>query len=237
MFSLSHRSATKQSGGREVHDAFSRTLVLAPHCDDETLGVGGLIYRLRAEGAAVRVVVMLNASVQYISGLQASADRLRKEFEGACRVLGVEDRCVEEEGGVSDYELVGRIDRHLLDYKPTALLWSYPSHHQHHQRLNDACRAALRLNEGTLRLRLAATYEYPHLFPNFPVSDHLFLVDISGAPFRAKIDALDAYEIQIGVRESWSPLSKKSVEALARWRGSLAGIEHAEALHLVKWVL
>lgn len=217
---------------------FGRTLVLAPHCDDETLGVGGLIHRLRSGGSSVRIVVALNAAVRYVSGLDATADRLRLEFEAACRVLGVNDYCVEEERRAeTDYQLVGRIDRHIADYQPTAIVWPFPSHHQHHQRLNAACRAALRLNANTRGLRFAATYEYPHLFPNFPDTNHLFLVDISGSAFGAKMAALDAYQIQIGVRERWSPLSKENVEALARWRGSLAGIEHAEALHLVKLVL
>ena len=222
----------------DVGAMFSRTLVLAPHCDDETLGVGGLIHRLRSGGSAVRIVVALNAAVNYVSGFNATAATLRREFEKACRVLGVDDYCVEEEDGAeTDYDLIGRIDNHIAVFRPTAVVWPFPSHHQHHQRLNTACRAALRLNGSTRNVRFAATYEYPHLFPNFPDTNHLFLADISGAAFDAKMTALDAYEIQIGVREAWSPLSKRSVEALARWRGSLAGIDHAEALHLVKLVI
>lgn len=37
-----------------------RVLVFAPHCDDETLAVGGIIQRARAAGAEVRVVFMTN---------------------------------------------------------------------------------------------------------------------------------------------------------------------------------
>ncbi len=40
--------------------AHDRLLVLAPHCDDETLATGGLIQQARAAGAAVQVVIVTN---------------------------------------------------------------------------------------------------------------------------------------------------------------------------------
>ncbi|MGE5653745.1 MAG: PIG-L deacetylase family protein [Bacillota bacterium] len=39
---------------------YDRILVIAPHCDDETLGAGGLIARALSEGAQVRVVIITN---------------------------------------------------------------------------------------------------------------------------------------------------------------------------------
>ncbi|MBI3944821.1 MAG: PIG-L family deacetylase [Armatimonadetes bacterium] len=39
-------------------DARSRILVVAPHCDDETLGCGGLLHYATRRGSAVRVVVV-----------------------------------------------------------------------------------------------------------------------------------------------------------------------------------
>jgi hypothetical protein len=40
--------------------ATDRLLVIAPHCDDETLGAGGTIAQARRQGLAVRVVFMTN---------------------------------------------------------------------------------------------------------------------------------------------------------------------------------
>lgn len=37
-----------------------RVLIFAPHCDDETLGCGGVISRLVEEGVPVRVVMLTN---------------------------------------------------------------------------------------------------------------------------------------------------------------------------------
>src|SRR5437764_4809009 len=41
-------------------DARSRILVLAPHCDDETLGAGGYMAMAARLGARVRVVMLTN---------------------------------------------------------------------------------------------------------------------------------------------------------------------------------
>src|SRR4051794_11848350 len=40
--------------------ARARLLVLAPHCDDETLGVGGTMAQAAGAGARVRVVLVTN---------------------------------------------------------------------------------------------------------------------------------------------------------------------------------
>ena len=47
------------STGPTFH-AHDRLLIIAPHCDDETLGAGGTIAAARRAGAAVRVVFMTN---------------------------------------------------------------------------------------------------------------------------------------------------------------------------------
>ena len=37
-----------------------RVLIVAPHCDDETIGCGGTISRLVHEGVSIRVVIVTN---------------------------------------------------------------------------------------------------------------------------------------------------------------------------------
>ena len=54
-----HASAPRQTPPPTiVVDADTRLLVVAPHPDDETLGAGGLMQRVREAGAAVRVVYL-----------------------------------------------------------------------------------------------------------------------------------------------------------------------------------
>lgn len=80
-----------------------RLLVIAPHCDDETLGAGGLMSQARRAGADVHVVVISNGDgfrvgvqSEYKTLRVAPADYVRYayhrqgESRAAMRVLGVE---------------------------------------------------------------------------------------------------------------------------------------------------
>lgn len=68
-------------------------LVVAPHPDDETVGVGALIARKRAAGTAVDVVVVTDGrhgqSSRYVSPAELAALR-EAETIAACAMLGVE---------------------------------------------------------------------------------------------------------------------------------------------------
>lgn len=83
-----------------------RLLVLAPHCDDETLGVGGTIAAARARGAAVRVVFLTNGDSSIATQIAEDARFLRRntfrqlvhtrqrEAVAAMHTLGVEEKDV-----------------------------------------------------------------------------------------------------------------------------------------------
>ncbi|MDH7485651.1 MAG: PIG-L family deacetylase [Anaerolineae bacterium] len=61
-------------------EGYHRLLVLAPHCDDETLGAGGLIQAALREGMGVRVVIV-TACDGYRSAAMAQFRRLRLRSE------------------------------------------------------------------------------------------------------------------------------------------------------------
>jgi LmbE family N-acetylglucosaminyl deacetylase len=68
------------------------TLVFSPHYDDETLGAGGAILKLRQLGAPVYIIFMTDGSrshAQSMDGIQLSALR-HQEGLSAAAVLGVE---------------------------------------------------------------------------------------------------------------------------------------------------
>ena len=53
-----------------------RVLVFAPHPDDETLGAGGLIQRVQAQGGTVRVVFVTNGDA-YVDGVRREVRRMQ----------------------------------------------------------------------------------------------------------------------------------------------------------------
>ena len=68
------------------------SIVFAPHPDDEVLGCGGTILRLRDAGAPVRIVFMTDGATSHARFMAADALRERREAEAlaAAASLGVE---------------------------------------------------------------------------------------------------------------------------------------------------
>src|SRR5262245_4109598 len=75
-----------------------RVLVIAPHADDETMGVGGTIVRHAREGDSVRVAVITGHGAVARPPLwpRSAGDRVREEARAACRLLGVAELVFEE---------------------------------------------------------------------------------------------------------------------------------------------
>src|SRR5258705_13735298 len=74
-----------------------RVLVIAPHADDETLGVGGTIARRAAEGHEVHVAVVTGHGADpHPLWPRSLWDRIRAEARRAMEVLGVRELHFEE---------------------------------------------------------------------------------------------------------------------------------------------
>lgn len=86
------------AGDRLLHQ-FGATVVIAPHPDDESLGCGGTIARLRQAGYPVHVIFVSDGSMSHPQSKQYPADKLRqlRETEAleALRMLGVEADAVQ----------------------------------------------------------------------------------------------------------------------------------------------
>ena len=63
----------------------TRLLVIAPHPDDEVLGAGGLMQRVKATGGAVRVVYLTDGD-GYPGGRQGRGSRRSADREGLPRI-------------------------------------------------------------------------------------------------------------------------------------------------------
>lgn len=220
---------------------FSRTLIITPHCDDETIGCGGLISELSDKGNAVQVLIVTthHNSFNYNVGRVVSNDERLEETYNAINILNPTAKVIQldgfEDGRLDTCDkksLITQLDRHILEFKPTAVLFPYSSHHQDHQIVYQASVAALRPTVATNFIRVKAMYEYPYVnswSSNLNPNSKLY-VPLSGDSIEKKKKALQAYKSQL-VRDPRDILDVSSIITLAKVRGTEIGQDYAEAFY------
>ena len=219
-------------------------LVIAPHADDETLGMGGTIARLAGEGKHVTVAVMTGpGDGPHPIWPNESWNVVRAEAEEACALLGVRDLIFENlpAACLTDIpvhavnrtvsSVIRRVDPEEL-YLPF-----YHDLHQDHAALAYAgiVHARPYLAAGR-KIRLMAMYETPtetHLFPAQlqPAFVPTMWVDVT-ATLERKIEAWARYRSQH--QAGPTPRSPESLRALATVRGGEIGAAAAEAFVLLR---
>jgi N-acetylglucosamine malate deacetylase 1 len=221
-----------------------RILVVAPHADDETLGVGGTIARRVAEGWEVHVAVVTGHGKTPHPLWPASLwDRIRAEARQACAVLGVHRLHFEEVPAamVADqpvWFLNRTIGALVENIQPDVLYAPFPFDlHKDHREVFHALSVAWRSSSPTGRkLRAVHCYEVqsethwnaPYLEAGFTPNTW---VDVS-AYLDTKLRALACYESQL--RPAPDARSIEAVRALAMWRGSQQNMTAAEAFVTIR---
>lgn len=217
-----------------------RVTVIAPHPDDETLGAGGTIARLAAQGAEVAVLVV---SGHLPPLYPASAfETTHREALAAFEALGVTRHeflrvPATLVNATPVAELNGKVARFVRDTRPDWVLLPFPDRHIDHRVIFDAAVVACRpVHSGAPRVVLAyetlseTHWNVPGVEPAF--APEVF-VDVS-SHMAAKQRALRAYASQVNDAPS---RSIEACTALARFRGSQNGCEYAEAFKTVRIVI
>jgi LmbE family N-acetylglucosaminyl deacetylase len=221
-----------------------RILVVAPHADDETLGVGGTIARRAAEGHEVHVAVVTgHGSDPHPLWPRSVWDRVRAEARRAIDVLGAHALHFEEipAAMVADqpiWQLNRTVGSIVERIQPDVLYAPFPFDlHKDHREVYHALSVAWRSSSATGRkLRAIYCYEVPsETHWNAPYLEAGFLpntwVDVS-AHLDTKLRALACYESQI--RPAPDARSCDATRALAIWRGSQQGMAAAEAFVTIR---
>lgn len=224
-----------------------RTLVIAAHPDDEVLGCGGTIARLRDAGVPVRVVFLAEGITARYDPPEFDSPKVRAEIDRrnqnafrALDLLGVpraevftaERYCCRLDQ-VPLIELSKQIERHIRDFRPERLFCHAPDDvNVDHRLCHQATLAATRPLDPQgprtiLAFEVLSSTEWNPLKP-FPAN---IFIDIAAALDR-KVAALAAYEGEM--RAAPHPRSDEVVRALARVRGAQAGLPAAEGFVLVR---
>jgi LmbE family N-acetylglucosaminyl deacetylase len=220
-------------------------LVIAAHPDDEILGCGATMARMSTEGHNVAVLI-LGEGVTSRSDSPEQADRgevesLREASRQANRLCGV------EEVSFADFpdnrfdtvpllDVVKRVERVIDEFAPSVVFT------QHGGDLNVDHVVTHRATLTATRPMAGCGVETVHAYEVNSSTEWGFgqftgpfqptvYYDVSET-LAAKIEAMKAYSSEM--REFPHPRSVEAMEALARVRGSQAGLQAAEAFELVR---
>jgi LmbE family N-acetylglucosaminyl deacetylase len=228
-----------------LHQWFARTLVLAPHCDDEVF-CGGLIVRLIEDRCHVDVAVAVADDVRSrTAGRIIRADERLGELRVSTAILGLKPDQVHVGFAAPEIRLdrlpqrtiVTWLDDLLEATRPTALLLPYPSHHVDHRVIHQAARSALRHDPGGT-VRFAALWEYPYILTDPWDCDvqqrGRITFDITGRPIEAKLRAMRAHRSQLAGKPDRHLISPEGIEKLAMLRGLEIGRDYGESYYLIQ---
>ena len=222
----------------------NRILVIAPHADDETIGVGGTIARRAAEGDEVHVVILTgHGDDPHPLWPPALWDEVRAEARRAAEVLGVASlNFAEIPAALVADQPKWKLNKIVGDWvekvAPQTLFVPFLFDlHKDHREIFHAASVAWRpsspVGRGIRRVFCSEVQSETHW--NAPYVEAGFIpntwIDISGH-LETKLRAFACYASQ--VREAPDARSLEAVRALATWRGSQQSMAAAEAFVAIR---
>ena len=219
---------------------FGKTLVIAPHLDDETIALGGTIKKITTSKLDIHVLIVGG----HLPPLYKKEDYIitKKESYKALRKLGVKNYYYLDlpatEFHKEHYQTMNsKMNKIIKKVNPKTVFIPFPDRHIDHRTVFDCAMVNTRPNKKKYP-NYVLSYETlsethwnaPYIEPNF-VPD--FFVNINKT-IDTKLKALKCYKSQIKGNSSRSLLS---VKALAKFRGSQNGCEYAEAFKLIRAIV
>lgn len=216
-----------------------RSLVIAPHPDDEVLGVGGTLLRRKAEGGEVAWVIV--TSILADSGwsevsIRRRADEIRRitDLFGFDKVFSL-NFPTSQLDRLPISELIAGVSDAFKSFEPEEVFVPHPSDiHTDHRIVFNAAAACTKWFRYPSVKRVLA-YETLSETDFGLGTDRGFcpnvFVDI--APFlEGKLRAMDVYSSEL--EEFPFPRSQQAIRALATLRGAASGYLAAEAFELLR---
>lgn len=216
-----------------------KVLVIAPHPDDEIIGVGGTIAKRYKAGSDIYVcVVTKGVEPLFPSDL---VNQTREECRQADKMLGVKETIFLDFPSVMletvpRYELNGKICEIIQNIEPDEIYIPHRGDMQlDHQIVVDAAMVGVRPKYAHVVKRVYAYETLSETGWNVPNVQNEFIPtvyeDISDT-FNEKMKAMEIFETQLGIFPAARSLG--AIEALAKFRGSIVNVKAAEAFSLIR---
>ena len=218
-----------------------RVLVIAPHPDDEIIGVGGTIAKRAKDGDEVYVCVVTKGKSPLFN--DEFIEQGRKECRKADKKLGVKETIFLDFPAVMletvpRYEFNGKISEVVNSIKPDEVYIPHRGDMQiDHQMVVDAAMVAVRPRGNNYPKRVYAYETLSETGWNIPniVNEFIPTVyeDITDT-YDVKLEAMAIFESQLSVFPEARSIG--AIEALAKYRGATVSVKAAEAFSLVREV-
>ena len=216
-----------------------RTIVIAPHPDDEVLGVGGTLMRRKAEGEKMAWLIVTGITSE--AGWSDNKIKQRADEIKRVSVLFGFDSVFElnfpttQLDQVSMSDLVASISNVFKTFEPEEVFVPHPSDvHTDHRIVFDAVASCTKWFRYPSVKRVLAYETLSEtdfgLGTNQAFRPNVF---VNIEPYLAeKLQAMDIYVSELGVFPF--PRSHEVIRALAALRGAASGFRAAEAFELLR---
>lgn len=218
-----------------------KVLVIAPHPDDEVIGVGGTIAKRAASGDEVYVCVVTRGPKNLFP--EDLVEQTREECREADAMLGVKETIFLDFPAVMletvpRYEFNGKIGEVVQRINPDEVYIPHRGDMQiDHQMVVDAAMVAVRPRGKNYPKRVYAYETLSETGWNIPNTVNEFIPtvyeDIT-EEFEKKIKCMDVFKSQLAPFPAARSIG--AIEALARFRGATVSVEAAEAFSLIREV-
>jgi LmbE family N-acetylglucosaminyl deacetylase len=216
-----------------------KTLVIAPHPDDEVLGVGGTLLRRKAEGVEFAWLIVTGISTAN-GWRQEQVDRRADEIKRVTAMFGFDhvftlDFPTTQLDRIPVADLVGAFSGVFKAFQPEEVFVPHPSDvHTDHRAVFEAAAACTKWFRYPSVKRVLAYETLSET--DFGLGTELgfrpnVFVDI--APYlEDKLKAMDIYTSEMAPFPF--PRSHEALRALAKLRGAASGYQAAEAFQLLR---
>ncbi|TRZ51511.1 MAG: PIG-L family deacetylase [Dehalococcoidia bacterium] len=220
-----------------------RILIIAPHPDDEVLGCGGTMVKHNLSGDEVYLCIITKTYTPEWS--EDEARERRKEVLRVNQILGIKktyflDLPTVKLDTIPQKELNERLGQVINEVQPEVVYIPHQGDiNKDHQLVFGAAMVATRpipdsAIKKVLCYEVLSETEWGAPFVESVFTPNVY-VDISGV-LETKLKAMSEYKSEL--KEFPHPRSLEAISALAKMRGTAAGVEAAEAFMLVReiWI-